>query len=106
MSYEEIRKRVEAETNERHGKWSPWQPTLGVILLTGVIVSLVFILFEMEGNTAGRAGGFIVIGMGVAAWLIERSMLNARSATYNRLMAEYESRERERQTRGQEGEPA
>lgn len=105
MSYEEIRKRVEAETSERHGKWSPWIPTLGVIMLTGVIVSLVFNLFEMEGNT-GRAGGFIVIGMGVAAWLIERSMLNARSATYNRLMAEYESRERERQTRGQEGEAA
>lgn len=106
MSYEEIQKRVEAETSERHGKWSPWIPTIGVIMLSGIFVSLGFGLSGAGDRMTNQLGGFIVVGIGVTAWLIERSMLHARAATFNRLMAEYESRERERQTRGQEGEPA
>lgn len=92
MRRDEAWERAEKETTEQHGKWSAWQPTLAVSFIGGMIVVSCFSLFGNDTLSEHRLMGFIVLALGASSWLIERSLLKARSATFNRLYDQYRDR--------------
>lgn len=89
MSRDEAWERAEKETTEQHGKWSPWQPTLAVGFIGGMVVVTSFNVFGNGSPNEERLAGFIVLALFASSWLIERSLLKARSATFNRLYYQY-----------------
>lgn len=85
MIRDEAWERAEKETTEKHGKWSACLPTLYVSFIGGLIVVMSFTIFGNGTLTEKRLATVIILALIATSGLIERSLLKARSATFNRL---------------------